>query len=195
LDGIRQRIWNQNLATVIVEVFGDRARVVPARKLKDSNQEIQLTEAQPDGPFSALDIASANLSRRFPSWFDVDARVDRKLLDNLSSVVKALCQSGFKGGPNEKVDRRRAELLMGQVLFISYLEHRQIVGSTYRERRNVNQLHGLISSESRDCRSKKRFEVTAVCGHLFAIELGQIFPNDARLEDALRTQWGTSNGC
>jgi len=150
LDAIRQCIWNQNLAPVLVEFCDDIARVVPTRKLSDSVQELRLAEAEPDGPFSALDIASANLSRRMPAWFDADERVDRKLLDNLSDAVSALCRSGFKGASNVKADRRRAELLMGQVLFISYLEHRRIIAATYRERRSVGQLHNLISTESRD---------------------------------------------
>ena len=34
---------------------------------------------------------------------------------------------------------------MGQVLFISYLEHRDIVGTTYRNRRSVEHLHGLVA--------------------------------------------------
>jgi len=150
LNAIRQRIWNQNLATVVIEISGDNARIVPARRLRDSVQELRLADAQPDGPFSALDIVSANLSRRIPAWFDIDARVDRKLLNNLSDAVKTLCVSGFNGAPDADADRRRAELLMGQVLFISYLEHRQIVAGTYRERRKVGQLHGLISSENRE---------------------------------------------
>ena len=35
---------------------------------------------------------------------------------------------------------------MGQVLFISYLEHRDIVGATYRERRSVGPLHELVEN-------------------------------------------------
>lgn len=150
LDAIRQRIWNQNLATVIIEVADDKARVAPARKTNEDPVEIKLIDARPDGPFSALDIASSNLSRRVPAWFDIDARVDRKLLENLSATVKLLTRAGFKGSASELTKRRRAELLMGQVLFVSYLEHRQIVGLTYKARRNVQQLHDLISAENRD---------------------------------------------
>jgi hypothetical protein len=152
LDAIRQRIWNQNLATVIIEVSDDKARIAPARKIKDSLIEINLIDARADGPFSALDVVSASLSRRVPAWFDIDARVDRKLLDNLSTTIKLLAHSGFKGSASELTKRRRAELLMGQVLFISYLEHRKIVGPTYRVRRKVRQLHELILARNRERR-------------------------------------------
>lgn len=148
LDEIRKRIWNQNLATVVIEIRGEQALALPARKLHKAGEFLSLTEARPDGPFSALDVASANLARRSPSWFDVKARVDRNLLLNLTSVVSKLTDSGFAGGGKSSY-RRLAELLMGQVLFISYLEHREIVGSTYRGRRMVTPLHDLVSSGDR----------------------------------------------
>jgi hypothetical protein len=150
LDALRQRIWNQNLASVIIELGEDKARILPARKLPGAGTDLELKDAQSDGPFSALDVASANLSRREPSWFDINARVDRKLLENLSTTIKALTQSGFTRLSDSQLAHRRAELLMGQILFISYLEHRGIVGDTYRQRRGVNQLHQLISSASHD---------------------------------------------
>ncbi len=145
LDEARQRIWNQNLATVVIEIKGEKALAVPARKLKNAGEPLTLGEARPDGPFSALDIVSANLSRRSPSWFDVKARVDRKLLANLTTAVSKLTSGGFEGVPQENARRRLAELLMGQVLFVSYLEHRGIVGETYRLRREVGQLHSLVA--------------------------------------------------
>ncbi len=38
---------------------------------------------------------------------------------------------------------------MGQVLFISYHDHREIVGETYRSRRGVGQLHTLVADADR----------------------------------------------
>lgn len=149
LDEARKRIWNQNLATVVIEVKGDQALALPARKLHNAGERLSLQDARPDGPFSAVDVVSANLSRRTPSWFDVKARVDRKLLANLSIVVAKLTEEGLAGVRDQKTRRRLAELLMGQVLFISYLEHREIVGSTYRQRRQVDDLHGLITRGDR----------------------------------------------
>lgn len=148
LDDVRKRIWNQNLATVVIELKGAEAVALPARKLQ-TEQRLRLDEARPDGPFSALDVATANLSRRLPKWFDVKARVDRKLLANLSLTVSKLSDEGLRGNGSVAARRRLAELLMGQVLFISYLEHREIVGTTYRERRRVAALHELVASMDR----------------------------------------------
>lgn len=150
LDEARKRIWNQNLATVVIEVQGDRAMALPARKLRNAGEQLVLGQARPDGPFSAADIASANIARRTPEWFDVKARVDQKLLANLSATVNKLTATGISKARDEQGRRRLAELLMGQVLFMSYLEHREIVGQTYRQRRRVDELHSLVGSANRD---------------------------------------------
>ena len=50
---------------------------------------------------------------------------------------------------DERQRRQFAELLMGEILFVSYLEHRKVVGATYRVRREVGQLHDLIDSVDR----------------------------------------------
>lgn len=149
LDDVRKRVWNQNLAAVVIEIQGDSALVVPARKLRNAGKRLALGEARPDGPFSAADIASANLSRREPTWFDVKERVDQKLLTNLSTTVSRLTSSGFLNVSDEGSCRQLAELLMGQVLFVSYLEHREIVSSTYREKRSVCELHSLVDRADR----------------------------------------------
>ena len=133
----------------MIEVKGDEAVALPARKLRKAGERLRLADARPDGPFSALDIATANVSRRMPEWFDVKARVDRELLSNLSTVVSKLTEGGFQGISDHEAHRRRAELLIGQVLFVSYLEHREIVGETYRQRRAVAQLHNLVARADR----------------------------------------------
>lgn len=148
LDDMRKCIWNQNLATVLIEVTGGEATAVPARKLQDACEHLFIEQARPDGPFSARDIASANIYRRVPNWFDIKGRVDYKLLDNLSTVVSKLATCGFEKVAEDN-ERRMAELLMGQVLFVSYLEHRKIVGETYRERRSVTHLRSLVETGDR----------------------------------------------
>ena len=35
LDRIRQKVWNQNLATVVIQVEGESARAFPARKFRN----------------------------------------------------------------------------------------------------------------------------------------------------------------
>ena len=42
-NDIRKRIWNQNLATVVIEVSGGTAQALPARKLSDASDNSSLT--------------------------------------------------------------------------------------------------------------------------------------------------------
>jgi hypothetical protein len=150
LDSIRQRIWNQNLATIVIDVIGETAQALPVRKLPNAGEHLSLNDARWDGPFSALDISSANLLRRKPDWFDTKARVDHDLLENLASLVMKLASAGFDLSLTPDQRRHHAELLTGQLLFICYLEHRDIVGDSYRRRRRVVALHALIGQSDRD---------------------------------------------
>ena len=149
LDDARQRIWNQNLATIVIHIRGDEAIALPARKLETAEQRLRLEQVRRDGPFSAADVVSANLTRRVPEWFDRDARVDHKLLDNISTTVRQLTDGGFDHVEDDRQSREFAELLMGEMLFVSYLEHREIVGQTYRDQRKVGRLHDLVGAADR----------------------------------------------
>ena len=149
LDGARKRIWNQNLATIVIHIQGDQAVALPARKLEAAEHRLRFEEVRRDGPFSASDVVSANLTRRIPEWFEKDARVDHKLLENISTTVRKLTNVGFDGVDDERRRKRLAELLMGEILFVSYLEHREIVGETYRRRREVGRLLDLVGDVDR----------------------------------------------
>ena len=108
LDQTRQRIWNQNLATIVIELKGEEALALPTRKLRHAGERLRLEEARSDGPFSALDVSTANVSRRMPRWFDIKARVDRKLLSNLSTAVAKLTDEGLDGISDKRARRRLA---------------------------------------------------------------------------------------
>lgn len=136
-DRIRQRIWNQNLISIVMVVSDAGLTAYPlARKLKPVGP-LKPSQASSHGSFSAADICSNEVQQRLPNWFKPEARVDRQLLKNLKNTVLLL--EGCKHS------RDIAQTLMGQVLFISYLEHRNIVSNTYREKRRVGSLHDLIS--------------------------------------------------
>lgn len=151
IDGIRKRIWNQNLASIVFEIKGTSASVFPATKLEDNDGSIglNLDDARPDGPLSARDVRGADLAGRLPDWFKLTSRVDHRLIHNISIVVRDLVEKGFSSGKPEHAQRFGAQLLVGQILFVSYLEHRGIVGSTYRDRRAVGTLHELIAGADR----------------------------------------------
>ncbi|MBI5460782.1 MAG: N-6 DNA methylase [Gammaproteobacteria bacterium] len=141
LDAVRKNIWNQNLISIVLTV--DDARAMAASVgLRDIKPEIiELSQAKPFGPYSREDVQSGSVFSRHPDWFLPETRVDRVLLRNLAIVVGDLEKSGLEKGD--------AQLLMAQVMFVAYLEHRGIVGDSYRKRRNVGGLHDLVRARDR----------------------------------------------
>lgn len=141
IESIRRKIWNQSLVSLILVIDDDHALPVAATRSGTQVKKIRLQEATPNGPYSALDVISGDLESRVPDWFSKETRVDRDLLKNLSLAVLQLEKCGVR--------RQDAQYVLGRCLFISFLEHRGIVGNPYRERRGVQQLHALISSRDK----------------------------------------------
>lgn len=142
IDRIRQRIWNQNLLSVVLVIDDDELTALPVSRRGDAGSDLRLVEASASGAYSAADIRSSDIQQRHKDWFKPDNRVDYHLLKNLGVAVEHLTGAG--------VSRRDAQALLGQVMFIAYLEHRGIVGDTYRADRNVQPLASLVAKRSGD---------------------------------------------
>lgn len=140
LSTARQQIWNQSLVSLLLVVDGERLIPCPIQKEAALGTPLILADASANGPFSAADIKSGNVQQRLADWFSLESRVDRELLHNLRYGVAQLMQAG--------INRDSAQFLLGQCLFVSYLEHRQIVSPVYRARRNVGRLNDLITSRN-----------------------------------------------
>ena len=138
LAAVRQKIWNQSLVSLLFVVDKEKLTPYPAQKISSSiDNSLTMNDARKDGLFSARDIQSGNIQKHHAEWFALDSRVDRELLSNLHHGVLNLLKLG--------IDRDSAQFLLGQCLFVSYLEHREIVSDVYRTRRGVGQLKGLIA--------------------------------------------------
>jgi hypothetical protein len=138
---VRERAWNQNLVSIILILDQEDALAAPTSVPDADFEEIPFTEAQPFGAFSRADIQSGEVFGRHPDWFAPENRVDRKLLANLSYIVEALVIDG--------VDKTSAQLLMAQVMFVAYLEHRGIIGKEYWNKNNVRSLFELVNVRDR----------------------------------------------
>ncbi|MFC7288216.1 N-6 DNA methylase [Herminiimonas glaciei] len=141
IDLIRQKIWNQSLISLIIVVDDQTAQPLSVAKKGKSATCLNLAEASQTGPYSAIDVMSGAIEERHPDWFSEEGRVDRDLLRNLSLAVEQLQKFGM--------GRQPAQYVLGRCLFVSFLEHRGIVGPDYRERRSVGQLHELIAQRDR----------------------------------------------
>ena len=92
-----------------------------------------------DGAWSAKDIQSGDVAQRVPAWFSTEQRVDHHLLNNLGAAVQLLREQGLS--------RDAAQYLIGQVFFVSYLEHRGVLSKVYREHHGVGVLSELVAAQ------------------------------------------------
>ena len=135
-DAIRQRIWNQNLVSIVLSIEGSVATATPVGKRTLPSESLPFAQARPDGPFSRADVQSGEVFVKRPDWFAAENRVDRVLLDSLRIIVSDLQAHGLS--------KLNAQLLMAQVMFVAYLEHRGIAGDVYRRKHKVESLFTLV---------------------------------------------------
>jgi len=134
---IRQKIWNQNLASVLIVVWPRELRAYSVQRAgTNETATLRLDEANSMGAWSALEFATDRVQARLPEWFRPERRVDRTLLSNLGATIKKLQEHG--------VDETTAQALMAQAIFVSYLEHRRIVSDEYRVKHRVGELRQLV---------------------------------------------------
>lgn len=141
MRSVRERAWNQNLVSIVLVVDDSHALAAPTSLPEASFEQIEFKQAKPFGAFSRADVQSGEVFARHADWFAPENRVDRKLLSNLGIIVEALIAQGL--------DKGAAQLLMAQVMFVAYLEHRGIVGDEYRKQRKVGSLFELAGKTDR----------------------------------------------
>lgn len=137
VEQIRQKIWNQNLASVVLVVDDE---VLAAYSVNDRKAEPDIlprTNVATRGAWSAYEVQSGFIKDRLSDWFAPEARVDQRLLANLREVVRALIKAALNA--------TEAEALMAQVIFLCYLEQRGIVGPAYRETHKLEVLEDYVS--------------------------------------------------
>lgn len=131
IEQIRQKVWNQNLVSVVLVVSDEILAAYAVNHRTAEPDFLQYEQVDRRGLWSAYEVHSGFIKDRLSGWFSPDARVDRRLLANLRDVVGALTRADL--------DPTEAEALMAQVIFLCYLEQRGVVGEAYR------QMHGLCA--------------------------------------------------
>jgi hypothetical protein len=135
-DRIREKIWNQNLICVVLVMRERDALAVPVINRELKPEILPWSQACETGRFSRRDVQSGEIFLRHNAWFAPEDRVDRVLLRNLDCIIKDLASYDL-----EKID---AQYLMAQVLFVSYLEHREIIGNPFRAKHGLDRLGNLV---------------------------------------------------
>jgi hypothetical protein len=147
IDKVRGKIWNQNLVSILIVVRGEHASAYPVPRPLHAAAPLVLSEATPDGKFSAAEVADGSIYSRLPSWFDRRNRVDSALQKNLAAAVGILSPS--------EMSVEQAQLLLGKCIFVSYLQDRGIVSDRYREKHKLGTLLELLTTG--DGKSLDRF--------------------------------------
>lgn len=142
LNEIRRRVWNQNLVSIILVLGKDAVTPVPVSKRASVGAPVEQSAASAHGHFSAADVQSGDLYARHADWFRHEERVDSYLLRNLNEAVRLLIK-------NAGLSDDQAQQLVGQLLFVSYLEDRGIVTDVYRQERKVARMSDLVTQQDR----------------------------------------------
>lgn len=137
IEQIRQRVWNQNLASVVL-VLDPEGLTAYAVNDRDAEPDVlDRNDVERRGHWSAYEVQSGFIKDRLSDWFSPEERVDQRLLTNLRQVVKELTKNGLSDS--------QAEALMAQVIFLCYLEQRRIVGDAYRKAHKLEVLEAYVS--------------------------------------------------
>jgi hypothetical protein len=139
IETIRQKVWNQNLASVVLVLEEDELSAFSVNDREAEPDIIQRRDAKARGSWSAYEVQSGFIKDRLSDWFNPEARVDQRLLLNLRQVVNGLVKANLTA--------TEAEALMAQVIFLCYLEQRGIVGPAYRHAHGLDVLEAYVSRE------------------------------------------------
>lgn len=93
LKALRERIWNQGLVSVLLVIREADIVPVPVAPRRKPGSPLKLESARRDGPLSRADIQSGDIRERHADWFNLEERVDRKLLANLRATVGHLTRT------------------------------------------------------------------------------------------------------
>jgi hypothetical protein len=130
-----ERLWNQNLARIVLVTDEKFIEAWSVDNPKAASEIISADASEKLADFSFQGLLSGEVLKDRATWFDPQKRVDKTLLDNVGMLVDRL--SGF-------VSANRAREITASVIFVAYLEDREIVTDAYRARRKVSTLIDLL---------------------------------------------------
>lgn len=142
-DRLRAQLWNQGLISLVLVIGKRDVQAWPVAPKASAATLVPGTTVDRSSPYSAYGVRSGALRAMHPDWFDPKVRVDRVLLRNLRLAVDAL--DGNRGA-----DRRLdAQHLMAQVLFVSYLEDRQLIPAQFLRKHELHTFDQLLGERDR----------------------------------------------
>jgi len=143
-----ERVWNQNLASVVLACSGEGIEAYALGEGSPAPEKLPLDDLRPDGVWSAASFVSGKIIYEKSGWFDPKRKVDQHLLNNITYLASKLTyRASFL---QEGLTGNEARILIARMIFISYLEHRKIVGDEYRKTKGVGKLLDLVAQKDRE---------------------------------------------
>jgi hypothetical protein len=130
-----ERLWNQNLARIVLVAADDHVDAWSVDDPQAPRERIAAGSAQALADFSFRGLLSGEILKNRGAWFDPHKRVDKTLLDNVRALVERLSNAATANAARE---------LTASVIFVAYLEDREIITDAYRVSRNVLPLIDLL---------------------------------------------------
>lgn len=138
IDHVHKSLWNQGLATLLLVISEDTLRAyslsqLPGKEVDRSERLVHVFEFVKDA-LELKDLVLGVESGRFISdnedKFDSKYRVDQILLTNLEATVERLVAQNIK--------LESAQALLMQIMFIAYLEDKEIITPEYFHQATAN---------------------------------------------------------
>lgn len=136
IRGLCERLWNQNLARVVLVTEDETIEAWSVDDPKANRQKIGLGTKE-IADFSVNGLLNGEVLKNRATWFDPHKRVDKILLDNVGILVERL---------SKFVSAATAREVTASVIFVAYLEDREIITDAYRAKHNVSTLFGLLGN-------------------------------------------------
>lgn len=130
-----EKLWNQNLARIVLITDDDSIEAWSVDNADAAPERFERSQAQISA-WSVSGLLGGEALRGREAWFDPKKRVDKTLLDNIQDLVARLIEEGLEPA--------RARQLVARIIFVTYLEDREIIGALYRETRKVRALYELV---------------------------------------------------
>ncbi|MGO3934207.1 N-6 DNA methylase [Rhodopseudomonas pseudopalustris] len=130
-----ERLWNQNLARIVLVAADDYVDAWSVDDPQAPRERIVAEGGEKLADFSFQGLLSGEILKNRATWFDPHKRVDKTLLDNVRVLVERL-----SGAVTANIARE----LTASVIFVAYLEDREIITDAYRASRNVSTLIELL---------------------------------------------------
>lgn len=137
--GFCERLWNQNLARIVLVTDLDAFEAWSVDNPRVEPELVSDDDAAGLATWSLSGVLGGQVLYGRERWFDADKRVDKTLLESIQHLVETMRSE-------QLIAPSLARELIARVIFVSYLEDRRIVSDDYRTQHNLRWLYDLLGS-------------------------------------------------